>query len=1142
MPNTAFYAETVSLQQSNLIEASAGTGKTYSIALLSLRLLLEKNIPIQEILMVTFTKAAVAELETRVREFIRMAHAASVGKTISDPTIAGIVSNSIIAIGEKQTERLLHQAILFLDETGILTIHSFCQRTLSEYAFETNQIFGAEAMSPGDLDDLSNDEVNVFWRKHIVVLETQLLDYVMPVFLSRDLLFTFIKEAMSGKKLIALSPYQPDLLSTQQQNQLIGRLNEQKGIINTAKDLALDFINKNKVQLYKETESNKRAKQNLLPLFEYPELLLNAIWENLSKEYVKKVFADLLPILAAAETAENLINKICYEFTNQLYQMAIDIICAQVDRRKVSNSMLAFDDMIRKLHQSVVINKNQTLTNALRLKYKAVFIDEFQDTDKLQYEIFNALFGIDSILFYIGDPKQSIYAWRQADINTYFKAGNAVTNKYGMNTNYRSCNGIIKAQNDFFKPTIDFDTFYFGAAPDAIHYYDVAAPTKNEKGNLLFKGNQVNPITIYNNQNNDEIIESVMATVIQLLSDPAYTIVENNISKPIRPSDIGILVRTNNKGKEIKEKLSLYKIPAVTIDDTKLSETKESAELLYVLQAVVEINASNINKALLSSLTGFTIENITQLNEELVLQQFKTYQQSWTKEGVYVMLMKFITDYRVKTHLLESNIAGGERILSNTLQLVELLHKIQTNKQYSPTELINWLQKVREGHTAEGDEFEQRIESDEDAVKIVTIHKSKGLEYNIVIAPYLDIKTDIKDFTSYRDPITGDYLFANNEILTPDQMDIILTQQEQENRRLIYVAITRAKYKCYLCNSLAGYYKKSSFKPFVEAISKSASKEIAFEEAPAIPYRFKYNAGIPYYPIVYKKASNFSLEQLHWHKMSYTFLNPEHISQQKPTAGNPKDAYSEFIFSTLKKGAYTGNLLHYIFEFIHFSESTHWPKVINNALKRLSPGNQDAYATNLLELLQQVTQTDLHCNGQSFSLSQFNHEHRINEFEFDFMVQPFQVPQINQLSTIKVPFHLKPFQQSSGQLEGIMNGKMDLFFEHGGKYYILDWKSNYLGDSLSDYTTDKIWDAMAENNYHLQYHIYTVAICKYLSLHVPGFSYETHFGGVIYLFVRGIRKGENTGIFFHQPEKNTIDQLTHYLSYSAVADPLEKQL
>lgn len=1137
MPNTAFYAETVSLQQSNLIEASAGTGKTYSIALLSLRLLLEKNIPIQEILMVTFTKAAVAELEMRVREFIRLAHNASLGKAISDPTIAAIVGNSIEALGEKETQRILYQAILFLDETGILTIHSFCQRTLTEYAFETNQIFGAEAMSPGDLDDLSNDEVNFFWRKYIVVVETKLLDYLIPKFLSRDILFKYIREAMSGKKLIVLSPYPPDLLSTQRQNELIKALNEQQEIINNADDLALAFILNNLDTLYKATESNKLAKKALIALFDYPGLLLKAVWENLSKDYVKKVFADLLPIIKPAEIAGNLINKICHEFTNQLYQMAIDVICRRIANRKQSSSLLAFDDMIRLLHQAVVINQNETLASALRQKYKAVFIDEFQDTDKLQYEIFNALFGTDTILFYIGDPKQSIYAWRQADINTYFKAGNAVTNRYGMNINYRSCNGIINAQNDFFNPTDDFDTFSFGAAPDAIHYYNVDAPANNKKGNLLFNGNRVTPITIYNNQNNDEIVKAVVATVIQLLSNAAYTIGEKNTAKPIRPSDIGILVRTNKKGKEIKEKLSLHKIPAVTIDDTKLSETKESAELQYILQAVVEINAANINKALLSGLTGFTIENISQLNEELVLQQFKTYQQSWTKEGVYVMLMKFITDYQVKSHLLEGDIDGGERILSNTLQLVELLHKIQTNKQYSPTELINWLQKLREGHTAEGDEFEQRMESDEDAVKIITIHKSKGLEYNIVIAPSLDSKSDISDFPSYRDPVTGDYLFANKAILTPDQIETILIQQEQENRRLIYVAITRAKYKCFIYNSLANYYKKSSLKPFIESIAKSATTEISFEDAPEIPFRFKYNTGVQHYPIAYKKATSFSLEQLHWHKMSYTFLNPEHAALQKPTAALAMDPYSEFVFTTLKKGAYTGNLLHYIFEFIHFSDNTNWPKLVNNALKRLSPGNQVAYATNLLELLRQVTETELHCNGQPFSLSHINPENRINEFEFDFVVQPFQVAQINQLSTSKIPFYLKPFHRSSGQLEGIMNGKMDLFFEQGGKYYILDWKSNYLGDRLEDYTVDKVWDAMAENNYHLQYHIYTVAICKYLALHVPGFCYETHFGGVIYLFVRGMRKGETTGIFFHQPEKNTIDQLTRYVSNPVVSEP-----
>ena len=1135
MPSTPFIAASAPLQQSNLIEASAGTGKTYSIALLSLRLILQEKIPIQEILMVTFTKAAVAELEIRVRSFVRMAQQASKGLPIKDPAIVSIVENSINTIGINETQRIINQAILFLDETAIVTIHSFCQRTLSEYAFETNQIFGSGAMSPSDIMELTIDQVNDFWRKQVVILKLELLHYLVPKFLSRELLLQYIQEAAGGKKLVALLPFEPEILSINQQNQVLLLLNEQQEIIRNAYALGTVFFNEHKDELYNAVEANQYAQKKLLHLFDDPALVIDAILENSSTGYIQLIFADLIVLLEGITPAQSMLDQLLYQYSNQLYQLAIDKILNKVNLRKESNSLLGFDDMIRKLHQTVVLQNNQTLLAALQLKYKAVFIDEFQDTDKFQYEIFNTIFGTNTILFYIGDPKQSIYAWRQADINTYFKASNTVTNKYGMNTNYRSSKQVIEAQNVFFKPTADFDTFYFGAASNAILYTNVAAPLTNENM-LLLNGKPTTPINIYENKNNDAIMEDVVANVIELLTNPAYTIIEDGIQKAINPSDIGILVRKNEKGLDIKKKLAYYKIPSVTIDETKLSDTLEATELLYVLQAVADIRASNINRALLSGLTGFFIEQVSQLNEELVLQQFKTYQQAWTKEGVYVMLMKFITDYRVKSHLLESNSSGGERILSNVLQLVELLHKIQINKQYSPSELINWLQKLIEGHTAEGDEFEQRIESDEDAVKIVTIHKSKGLEYNIVIAPFLDSKPDIKDFANFRDDQSGEYLFANKPILTTEQNTTILTQLEQENRRLIYVAITRAKYKCFLHHNLTSYYKNSSFKPFIQAVKDTHPAGINFELAPQIPQRFRYNEGKISFPINYKKAANFSLEQLYWHKLSYTFLNPEHLPQQKSTTNNPKDAYSEFVFSTLKKGAFTGNLLHYIFEYIHFSDNIHWDNVITKALKRLAPGFRDIYATPLVELLQQVTATTLQCNGQSFSLSQINHEHRLNEFEFDFIVQPFQVPQINQLSTAKVPLHLKTFQRSSGQLEGIMNGKMDLFFEHGGKYYILDWKSNYLGDTIADYTNDKVWDAMAENNYHLQYHIYTVAVCKYLSLHVPGFSYETHFGGVIYLFVRGVRKGETTGIFFHQPEKNTIDQLTKYLSYPALAN------
>ncbi len=1126
MPPIPFDANTVSLEETNLIEASAGTGKTYSIAILCLRLILEKNIAIPEILMVTFTKAAVAELETRIRLFVRLAHQASMGEEINDTTIEFIVNNSIQTIGATETETKLKNALLFLDETAILTIHSFCQRTLSEYAFETSQIFGADALSEIELSQLTIDGINNFWRKQIVTLETKLLKYLSPEYITRNKLQEYINNALGGKTLLALAPFDANILSIQKQNQLIIELTVQQDIIDAARQNARDYIEDNFVTLLAGINRYKKAQNKFLPVINNIDAIIDILYNNSTTDYIVKIFPDVLPLLIPVGTAVAVIDEKLKVFSNLLYQLAINTICNGIQLYKDKQSLLAFDDMINKLHHAVVTRANTALIDALKQKYKAVFIDEFQDTDKLQYEIFSAVFKTDTILFYIGDPKQSIYAWRKADILTYFRASNEVSNIYSMNTNYRSCDSIIAAQNKFFNPQPGFDAFYFNGAADAIEYTDVAAPPNNETGSLLLSGAAVTPITIFESQNEEQIIAAVVANVVDLLSNTEYKIATKDRLASIKPSDIGILVRSKDKGKKIRNELAKYKIPAVTIDDTKLSECEEAAELLYILQAAYDINASNINKALLSGITGYSIDDLLNANEELILNQFKQYQQSWIKEGVYVMLMQFITDYRVKSILLDSDNEGGERRLANILQLLELLHKIQIRNQYTPVELISWFQKLIEGKTNEGDEFELRIENDADAVKIVTIHSSKGLEYNIVIAPHLDSVPEIKDFASYRDDQTGEYLFANSEILNAVQTPQILLQLEQENRRLIYVAITRAKYKCFIYNSLSGKKKNSSLKPFIEAIKNTLPAEIEFDELPSYAYDYKYNSGVQPFPIAYKTADSFELDQVNWRKMSYTFLNPEHDIVTKNNSSKTEDVYSEFVFKQLKKGAYTGNLLHYIFECINFNDSSNWPKIIQQALKRLSVNTTEEYANNLLELLNQVMATTITCNNHSFTLSEINNEHCLNELEFDFTVQPFQTGLITQLSTPQVPLHAKSFEQ----IEGIMNGKMDLFFEKDGRYYILDWKSNFLGDQLTDYETPQVWAAMAENNYHLQYHIYTVAVCKYLALRIPDFDYEKHFGGVIYLFVRGVRKDGATGIFYNKPDKGVIEKIIKILS------------
>ena len=216
-----FNVETVEIKGSNLIEASAGTGKTYSIAILTLRLILENNIPISEILMVTFTNAAVAELETRIREFVGKAYKESVGQSSGDNIIRNVVLSTQNNIGEKETTQRLKNAILFLDETSIMTMHGFCQRTLSEFAFETGQVFGAETLSSDAIDVLITDCLNDFWRKQITTMDISLLKYIIKQNFNQKALKDVVDASLSGKKLLPLADLPLDFLSVKNQAEIL---------------------------------------------------------------------------------------------------------------------------------------------------------------------------------------------------------------------------------------------------------------------------------------------------------------------------------------------------------------------------------------------------------------------------------------------------------------------------------------------------------------------------------------------------------------------------------------------------------------------------------------------------------------------------------------------------------------------------------------------------------------------------------------------------------------------------------------------------------------------------------------------------------------------------------------------------------
>lgn len=1120
-----FDALTVNLSGSNLIEASAGTGKTYSIAILVLRLIVEKKIPIQQILMVTFTKAAVAELEERIRLFIRLASQYVNREPIEDITIKRIVDGAINQENEEEIAQRIKEAVLFLDETSVMTIHSFCQQTLTEFAFETDQLFGSELLS--DTQEIIETEVNKFWRKHVTSIPVPLLDLLVKKGIEKASITEIVKLHLQGKHYLNYEANQNYTLDNHAYISAWNEIEVSKNEEIRIRETLLEYIRDNKESLAELCSNNSYTrKAEAAKKLENPDSFLDYILENIEKKNILKAFGDS-PMMKHVETllqveAHQL--NLIQDLSTRLYFMALQEIIAGVNHYKRSANQMGFDDLIENLHAALVGRDNQKTAIALQKKYPAVFIDEFQDTDRIQYEIFQKAFGKSSILFYIGDPKQSIYAWRKADIFTYFKAYHDVDHLYDMNVNYRSSASMIEAMNHFFLPRPGFDTFYFEKSTDSIEYVPVKYSERNRNKDFYKEGKPDFPITIFTRINKvSEIADQVAVHTLNLLNNAGYTIGNCDNPRRIRPSDIGILVRTIRQAQEIQMALGQFKIPYVTVSDSKIMQSDEALELQYLMEAIHDPGISTIKKALLSSIVGYGIPDILELDYENIYEAFKGYRTIWETKGIYAAFTAFLADFDIQKKLLDIHTENGERIITNLYQLLEILHKKQSRSQFSQIELIDWLKRnIEEDNTTE-DEWLQRIENDEDAVKIVTIHRSKGLEYNIVLAPHLDFSEPIiREVISFRDEATSNYISVLKPQLSDRQRETYKMQGEQENRRLLYVAITRAVYRCYLWHKPG----KSTLKTFIDAIDNKIHACIEFDQELHDPIGNFYvsNSDKP----IRKKRElvQFSLLQPSWQRMSYSSLAAESKKIKRLIFSLPHHSYEEFVFNRLTKGNITGNLLHFIFEHVHFAEPEKWPSVIEEALRRYGTGSKEDYQENLPQLLHQVMNAEIATPSASFSLSDVLFDKRIHELEFDFPVGLFHPKLLSDLSEEGLNIQVKAFNET----EGIMNGKIDLFFEHEGKYYVLDWKSTYLGNQIEEYAHASLQEAMNDNNYHLQYLIYTIAVKKYLESRMTHFNYENDFGGVLYLFVRGMRAGKQSGIYFTKPDYQTIQKLELFFS------------
>ncbi|HTO14182.1 MAG TPA: UvrD-helicase domain-containing protein [Edaphocola sp.] len=1151
-----FNVSEVKLTGKNLVEASAGTGKTYSIAIIVLRVLIEQNVPVEQQLVVTYTNLAVAELQERIRKFIKEAY------DIVNRLEAGISNGlekkedaTIRLICERAFEKeqnfppgniqlklknKLRQALLTMDEASVLTIHGFCQRVLNEFAFESKQNFQAQLQT--DVSEFIEQTINEFWRTELSNLPVGLFN-LTELNQIRTNVRIIIKNAL-GDISFENSIEQEDVSDNKT---IIEDYSNQR--IEKKQEL-LDYLANNKEELKEDiNKGGVSALKSYGNLLEHPEAFLNKFFKHgLDKgedraKYHYKFTSIFWNLAEEYYNWEEKYNEFKDKLKSGLYKKAFQSYFPKLKTKLEQANVLTFDALIQNLYKIVVTDKNERLIQLVRNKYPVVLIDEFQDTDVTQFKLFDELFvkAEQTLLFLIGDPKQSIYAFRNADVDSYLKAAENVDHKYSMNTNYRSGARMIQAVEHFFTSS---GSQAFGYETDnGIQYEIVGASASNQEKYISRNGEIMDSLLFCMENKKDNAFEAIGSVIAELINpNNNYYLNDAGNQRPVLPKDITILVNDNKAIPLLKKELQMYNIPSVGMRIQKVLNTSEAKDISLILRAIIEPNIQNIKSAFFLSFLHniYVMQNkdslmpLEKLDDLMMSELFKSYNEIAENYTVFQALQKLFNDFSLQQ--LFANDVKGQYLMSNLLQISEILHQQQSRNGYTPVETWLWLKKQINDEADESDEYNQRIESDEEAVSIMTLHKSKGLEFPIVFIWGISNKGTIGkkyDLITVKNQ-HGDKVLKWTKSLSEEEKTEYINADNKEIRRKIYVGLTRPVYQCYV------FYSKRDFTDtplysLLEKMSDGNEVNKAFEwsqedEHVNFKYQPKFESLLSPILLNEDEHQKFKNSKTNWNIYSYSALSLHNKSIQRELSNSLMD-YDHFIFNALPRGAHLGTKLHELLEHINFNkdylQSNDWTYGERLMLSRFNFDKED-YSLNIAELLHHVLNAIISVgNDKHFQLKDLNTYRTKHELEFYF---PLSITNASQMINELLQSYQIKISNNYQTLEGLMKGFVDLLFEHNGKYYILDWKSNYLGFNIEDYEGENLTDAMIQNQYHLQYLIYTVAVKKFLTQSLgESFNYEDDFGGVIYVFLRGVRANRNAGIFTNKPPRALIESFERLL-------------
>lgn len=1197
---------TLPLNQISLIEASAGTGKTYTIGSLYLRLLLKagennfsRPLNVEEILVVTFTEMATEELKKKIRERITDA----IDKLIA---FAETQDKSAFKNDEFLTA-LCHDLDIFeaihrlklaeqnMDLAAIYTIHGFCRRMLMQYAFHSGIHFNLELIK--DQSDLLVRFANEFWREHFYPLDFESANFIATELVSPANVLSLLKADL-GKDLqveienkqalsVPIQIFLPQYLGGYQK-----ALNELKAFWLESADEILAIITNELVKDYPKDQlkSLNRKKYQVKRLGDW----INKInqWSNNPRDYqinttlkdyflqssIEKnceestdknkdkkpatpfyspIFAELEKRVNALMTPDLLSKLTLYHYRQGLQQKLLDY--------KLNHQEKSFDDLLRLLCEALQDAQGDELAEMIRFQYPFAMIDEFQDTDSQQYAIFSKIYRDNpeknTGFIMIGDPKQAIYRFRGADIFTYLKASDEAQSRFELTKNYRSEKNLVDGVNALFD---------FPQSPFIYQNINFTAVDSRDDHLRFYLNGKAEPAYRFYLTESDKVNKTEMAKIcaisiqhwLKSAAENQAVFQNEDTCKTLQAANIAVLVRDKNEAALVKNELQKLGIASVYLSDqNSVFDSNVAKELAWVLKACLNVAERPILNAIATALFGLNAADIHQIQQNEADWQrwadsFAQYQQTWQRQGILAMLHQILLEQGISERLLSQ--ATGERDLTDFLHLAEMLQQAATLHE-SEAALLSWFEKQIQGEGRQ--EAQIRLESERQLVKIVSIHKSKGLEYDLVWLPFLAAPS--KDpskkyiniyYSKERDETLWDIENRN--------LNALCEETFAEELRLLYVALTRAKYQ--MAFALPTQFDKKWNALHYVLSQGEIGKEIALsvpKDTETLLQTFKEKIqdnveictkpnleAFPALSINIKnddlKAAEFTgnIEQ-DWRITSFTSIEQAHRRQNYFTESAGKkhavfddakdyDSQNAIEMSTallnenesnildLPRGKQVGTALHRHFENCYFSDLANTEEIDK---LRQSLQLDETFTEPLQNWLQQISHTPL-SHEIGIALADLANKDCIKEMPFYLAIREhFDVEAFNH--AFKAHHHLSSEPLQFEQIQGMVRGSIDLVFRHNGKYYLVDYKSNFLGSTLADYNQEALKKEMLHSHYDWQYLIYTLALHRYLQSVVPDYDYARDFGGVFYLFLRGINGEPQSGVFYDRPSVELITEL-----------------